>query len=466
MTIYILGGGPTGMAVAQGLMDSGNFDFVVFDSSSQFGGLATTIKWEGVGLHDLGPHKLFTLDDKLMNRVRSLLPPDNWITRKKVSSIFMGGKFLPYPPSPLSLIGIYGPFKFLRMSIGFLIAKLSLPLRKKPVSFEEDLMGRVGPQLYQILFEPIAKKIWGNPKELSLKLSEGRIQTPSIMEILSNLLGKRKVSKFEALTFEYPKGGLIGLWNAIVGAGKELNFRAKARVSNMEIRDKRISKFELKTSEGIEEISLGHDDFVVSTLPITQTYGMIASYMEENLLETAIESIVLNDLALVFFHVDTSELFSESWIFVPDPDIIFHRVSEQNSFDPEMVKQGSIVCVEVMLTGEKERYVDRESALIAECKEDLKKLTKVNFSVTASKVIILKNSYPVYKVGFEKPLENIISQLDSLENFRSVGRQGSYNYIGTLDAMDIGFGFTRWYNDFKSDWESERLRTNNYPVLD
>jgi len=71
MTIYILGGGPTGMAVAQGLMDSGNYDFVVFESNSQFGGLATTINWEGVGLHDLGPHKLFTLDDTLMNRVNS-----------------------------------------------------------------------------------------------------------------------------------------------------------------------------------------------------------------------------------------------------------------------------------------------------------------------------------------------------------------------------------------------------------
>lgn len=466
MTIYILGGGPTGMAVAQGLMDSGNYDFVVFESNSQFGGLATTINWEGVGLHDLGPHKLFTLDDTLMNRVKNLLPPDKWITRKKVSSIFMGGKFLPYPPSPLSLIGIYGPLKFLRMSLGFLIAKITLPFRKKPISFEEDLMGRVGSQLYQILFEPIAKKIWGNPKELSLKLSEGRIQTPSIIEILSNLLGRRKQSKFEALSFEYPKGGLIELWNAIHSSGKELNFRSNVRVSNIEIEDKKIKSFEVKTSVGVEEIVLSHDDFVVSTLPITQTYGMVATYMEENLLDTAVESIVLNDLALVFFHIDSNELFGESWIFVPDPEIIFHRVSEQNSFDPAMVKLGSIVCAEVMLTGEKERYLNLKDVLISECEKDLKKLTKMDFSILASKVIVLKNSYPVYKVGFEKSLEKLIAQLDRIDNFKTVGRQGSYNYIGTLDAMDIGFGFTRWYNDLKLNWESERIRTNNYPVLD
>ena len=378
----------------------------------------------------------------------------------------MAGKFLPYPPSPLSLIGIYGPLKFLRMSFGFLIAKITLPFRKKPISFEEDLMGRVGSQLYQILFEPIAKKIWGNPKELSLKLSEGRIQTPSIIEILSNLLGRRKQSKFEALSFEYPKGGLIELWDAIHSSGKELNFRSNVRVSNIEIKDKKIKSFEVKTSVGIEEIVLSHDDFVVSTLPITQTYGMVATYMKENLLDTAVESIVLNDLALVFFHIDSIELFSESWIFVPDPEIIFHRVSEQNSFDPAMVKLGSIVCAEVMLTGEKERYLDLKDVLISECEKDLKKLTKMDFSILASKVIVLKNSYPVYKVGFEKSLEKLISQLDSIDNFKTVGRQGSYNYIGTLDAMDIGFGFTRWYNDLKLNWESERIRTSNYPVLD
>jgi protoporphyrinogen oxidase len=466
MTIYILGGGPTGMAVAQGLMDSGNYDFVVFESNSQFGGLATTIKWEGVGLHDLGPHKLFTLDDTLMKRVKNLLPPDRWITRKKISSIFMGGKFLPYPPSPLSLIGIYGPLKFLRMSFGFLIAKLTLPLRKRPISFEEDLKGRVGYQLYQVLFEPIAKKIWGNPKELSLKLSEGRIQTPSVIEILTNILGRRKQSKFEALSFEYPKGGLIEIWNAIHNSGKELNFRSNVRVSKLEIKDKKIVSFEVKTSAGVEEIILGDNDFVVSTLPIVQTYAMIASNMQENLMETAIESIVLNDLALVFFHVDSSELFSESWIFVPDPEIVFHRVSEQNSFDPDMVKNGSIVCAEVMLTGKKERYLNLKDALMSECEKDLKKLTKMDFSILDSKVMVLKNSYPVYKIGFEKSLEHLISQLDSIENFRTVGRQGSYNYIGTLDAMDIGFGFTRWYNGFKLNWESERNRTSNYPVLD
>lgn len=466
MTIYILGGGPTGLAVAQGLIDSGNYDFVVFDSSSQFGGLATTVNWNGVGLHDLGPHKLFTLDEKLMERVKSLLSPEKWITRKKVSSIFMGGKFLPYPPSPLSLIGIYGPFKFFRMSFGFLMAKLATPVRKKPISFEEDLKGRVGSQLYQILFEPIAKKIWGNPKELSLKLSEGRIQTPSILEILSNLVGKRKQSKFEALSFEYPKDGLIEIWNAIVGNGKESNFRLNVRVSNMEIKNKKISKFELKTPEGIQEITVDVDDFVVSTLPITQTYGMLASSIEENLLHLADGAVVLNDLALVFFHVDTPELFSESWIFVPDPEVIFHRLSEQNSFDPGMVKYGSIVCAEVMLTGEKERYLNLNDELIAACERDIKKLTKSNFSTLASKVIVLKNSYPVYKIGFEKSLERLISQLDSLENFKSIGRQGSYNYIGTLDAMDIGFGFTRWYSDFKTNWESERIRTSNYPVLD
>ncbi len=35
-------------------------------------------------------------------------------------------------------------------------------------------------------------------------------------------------------------------------------------------------------------------------------------------------------------------------MFVPDDKIIFHRVSEQESFDPEMTGDRSVVCCEVM----------------------------------------------------------------------------------------------------------------------
>ena len=59
MTTFILGAGPTGMATADGLIDSKVGDFVVLEKGPRIGGLAQTLDWQGVGKHDLGPHKIF-----------------------------------------------------------------------------------------------------------------------------------------------------------------------------------------------------------------------------------------------------------------------------------------------------------------------------------------------------------------------------------------------------------------------
>jgi protoporphyrinogen oxidase len=91
---------------------------------------------------------------------------------------------------------------------------------------------------------------------------------------------------------------------------------------------------------------------------------------------------------------------------------------------------------------------------------------KTHFTVYSSKIIVLKKSYPVYKIGYEQRLNQVVSQLDNIINYRTIGRQGSFNYIGTLDSMDIGYGAANWLIDSKSNWDDERSRTSHYPVLD
>ena len=216
MTVYILGGGPAGLAVAHGLAEGGNTDFVLIERGGSLGGLAQTLSWGDIGDHDLGPHKIFTLDEQLRQRVEDLLPPEDWLTRDKLSSIFMNGHFLDYPPSPFSLSKAFGLATFIRMTLGYGVARLrGLTGKREPATFAEDLEDRVGGPLYRVLFEPIARKLWGDPGNLDVKLSRGRVQTPSLTEVLGRLLKLRKESDFEALTFRYPRGGLQRLWSAI-----------------------------------------------------------------------------------------------------------------------------------------------------------------------------------------------------------------------------------------------------------
>lgn len=475
MTVYILGGGPAGLAVADGLAEGSHIPFTVIEQDSNLGGLAQTLRWNDYGFHDLGPHKIFTLDKSLMARVENLLPQQAWLTRPKKSSIFIRGHFLPYPPSPFSLIGIYGTGSFLKMALDYATARIK-PMRKTGAgNFEEDLKGRLGTGLYEALFKPIALKLWGEPTQLDSKLSQGRVQTPSLTELIGRLLGVRSSSDFEALEFLYPRGGLQKIWESIVNKTPHQGaYLTNQKVTRIIAENGRVIGLRLRdVCTGEEnEIDLEEEAFVFSTLPL----GEIPELMEGAL--TAVTSALikkvvnLNDLILVFLKVDKPSLLDESWVFVPDPEISFHRLSEQESFDPEMTPGGSIICCEIMSSDIRPIGELSDEELVASAMEGLSKMGYTGFSILDQRIIRLPSSYPVYRSGFEEALEKILGELDSLDNFRTIGRQGAFNYIGTLDAMDVGYGAAQWIitngrlAGAKASWQEERHRTSHYPVVD
>jgi protoporphyrinogen oxidase len=172
MKVIILGAGPAGLALAEKISSESNHQIILIDAGAQVGGLAQTLSWGNFGSHDLGPHKLFTINKNLEKKVHSLLPEQGWLTQIKKSRIFMNGYFLPYPPSPFSLVHVFGPIPFLKMgfSYGFSLLK-SILIHTRKLTFEQDLTSRIGKELYQALFRPIALKLWGDPKTLDSKLS-------------------------------------------------------------------------------------------------------------------------------------------------------------------------------------------------------------------------------------------------------------------------------------------------------
>ncbi|MBC7456936.1 MAG: NAD(P)-binding protein [Bdellovibrionaceae bacterium] len=468
MKVYILGAGPAGLAVADGLTDNKKGNFILLEKGPNLGGLAQTVKWNQIGSHDLGPHKIFSLDQALVNRVENLLPNQDWLTREKVSSIYMKGHYLPYPPSPFSLAGVFGLPAFVRMVIGYGFAKISSMVSSAEAeTFEEDLSGRVGRPLYEHLFKPIAVKLWGDPKTLDVKLSKGRVQTPSLLEVLGRLLKIKKSSQFEALTFRYPKGGLGRIWQAIAtksqAQGKIL---LEHEVTGLEFEGRKISQILFKSNGVDGKFEIGPDDQVVSTLPLNHTIKIMSKALPPHFQGLAEKVVDLNDLLLVFLHVEQTSLLKESWVFIPDPDVIFHRISEQESFDPAMTTDGSIVCCEIMSSKIRPLAGKSDGELSSLAVDGLRSMGYL-FKVLDQKVIRLPKSYPVFGSGFEAGLAEIIQRLDQFENFRSIGRQGAFNYIGTMDAMDIGYGYANWIKTAQAQpWKEERERTNHYPVLD
>ena len=110
-----------------------------------------------------------------------------------------------------------------------------------------------------------------------------------------------------------------------------------------------------------------------------------------------------------------------------------------------------------------------DEELIASAKQGREMMGYRDLVILDQRLIRLPASYPVLTKGFEPVLEQILAEMDELGNFRTIGRHGAFNYIGTLDAMDVGYGAADWLTTRKGSagsWKEERERTRHYPVLD
>jgi hypothetical protein len=168
------------------------------------------------------------------------------------------------------------------------------------------------------------------------------------------------------------------------------------------------------------------------------------------------------DLVLVFVH--TSEKLNEvSWLFVPDPELLTHRVSSQSAFDPDMVANGDIICLE---------YMDRDcnihdTEILEIAKKELFAIYGTKVEVLGIKSIRLKDSYPKFTAIDLDANEKKLEEVASIRNLLSIGRHGAAQYVGSLDAFDMGLKTSKWSTNPTAESQNfYRETTSNYPILD
>ena len=102
--VVIIGAGPAGLTAAYYLLkQSKEYSVVVIEKDNQVGGISKTVCYDGNRM-DLGGHRFFTKDNKVMNLWTEILPLDKdetndkiLIERPRLSRIYYNKKFFDYP---------------------------------------------------------------------------------------------------------------------------------------------------------------------------------------------------------------------------------------------------------------------------------------------------------------------------------------------------------------------------------
>ena len=296
--VVIIGAGPAGITAAYELLkDQDQYEIIILEASDKVGGISRTVR-HGQNRIDIGGHRFFSKDDRVMEWWRGILEyqgapskddlllgresrlveggPDPeqtdevFLIRHRVSRIYYKGKFFDYPISmkPQTFINM----GFLTsMKAGF--SYLGSCMHKLPeTSLENFYINRFGKKLYSMFFEGYTEKLWGrHPRDISADWGAQRVKGLSIWALVKNVFGKlipkknREVETSLIEEFYYPKHGPGQLWEKALATAQEKGAKVVfgAKVTRIDLDENgRI------TTVRYEDGSSYEADEVISSMPI------------------------------------------------------------------------------------------------------------------------------------------------------------------------------------------------------
>jgi len=424
-------------------MELGGNRLILLETLDSVGGLSRSIKHDGYSF-DLGAHQIHTENRTVIDFLKKILKEDLFILNKKASHVFLG-RYLNYPLGIRDILFSLPLHVSVPCFLSFLMQTIrNVFIEKQEDSCESWMISHFGKRMYEIYFKPYTRKVWGKPpSELDALVAKERVAVEGLLDVLLAAFSKRIIryknhyhlphSPYQKI-FYYPKNGIGQLSDLMSdfirdkGAELHLNSTVSSVVHNG-------NGYTVTTQDG----TAYQGDVAVSTIPITHLKGMLEKSSGR---EKPEETLEFRSIVFLFLAVKKEGISDNHWIYFPDKDCVFQRVTEPKNFSPHLVPKGhSSVCVEipcdykdavwnrdlndlyetVITTMEHKRYLKREDVQ--------------HYWLTKEKY-----AYPTNTLSFASQLKAIRNYIDTFPQLYSIGRQGNFSYINIDDVMLMGFG--------------------------
>ncbi len=458
MRIVILGAGVSGLCAGWKLSQKGH-EVTVVEKNGHVGGLASSFRYRNYAV-DYGPHKIYTQMTDVLDSMKELLG-DDLLAHPKKSKVRLRGANLDYPIQVGQVLTKLSPLVTLPIGVSFLASTV---FKGPDRTYEEYIVNRFGRATYELVFKELAEKVWGDPKTLDADLAKARLSAPSMVELLKrSLLGDKGQKEIHAKTFFYPRKGEQQLSDRMVEEIQKNGGRVltKTQPESFRIENARIK--EVKLNNGALAA-----DFVVSTLPIEQLPKIAGSASEA---QRAASNLKYRALVLLFILVKRPRMFEESFIFYPEKEYLFNRLSEQKAFSEETVpdKDRTLLCAEITCESDDPLFSLSDADVFERAFLGLKKACGLRREEVEE--IFTKRHpsvYPVYSVGYKKNLETVLDALDPVENLLTIGRRGLFNYNNVDHCFDMAFKAADHIHmgGTLSQWKEKREAFSKYVIID
>ena len=258
LELYILGGGPAGVALSYYAYKN-NIDFKLFEASSQIGGNCRTIT-HGDFKYDTGAHRLHDKNKKVTRLIKSVLKED-LLKVSAPSQIYLDSKKLSFPFQLNHIINELSWNELKKIVIENIFNRIKNSREFK--NFRALSYKRYGKTLADLFLINYTEKLWGTSADsLNVRVSGDRLKNLKLSTFIKkNILGSNYKSKHLEGSFYYPKHGFGTIFESLKN-GIEKNICLNSPIGRISHKNKLIKEIKIGDKKTIKV------NQVISTLPL------------------------------------------------------------------------------------------------------------------------------------------------------------------------------------------------------
>jgi len=465
--VVVLGGGVAGLAAGYYLSRAG-YGVTIVEKAPGVGGLCASFESHGFTL-DHGPHKLYSVVPGVLDEIRSILG-DDLIEHQKKQRVRLLGKYLNYPLSLGNLLPLLGPWRAGKLGLDYALAMAGgIVNGKEPSSYEDYFLRRFGRGVYELVFEPLAWKVWGDPKLLAAELARARVPSGGATELILRLLKLKENSEnVDAPFFYYPKGG-FGTWPETLA--REIRHKGGRVITSatplgLVRQGGRVSAVEIEHAGSTRQLPC---EILVSSVPIPVLAELLLPGDRE--VEEETRALRFRNLCLVYLVWTHDRLLDDHWIFFPERRYPFNRLFEQKAMSADLgPPEKTVICCDLTCDEDDDVWRATDEALVARCRDSLVELgLSTPDRLETGFVRRVRGFYPVYSIDYRERLNRLYERLQVAENLIPTGRLGMFNYNNSDHCLDMGrfisveLGAGRKPKDV---WTALEARVRTYRIVD
>ena len=415
--MIILGAGLAGLSAAYHLADS-----VVYEGSAVVGGHAKSNTKNGFTF-DEGIHVLHTKNEYVLSLLDG--PAHAGLaSHEREAWIYHYGTLTRYPFQA----NTYGlPLEVVKECLtGFI--QNDFP-NERFETYADWLYYQFGRGITDRFMIPYSIKFWGvHPRELTTEWVSVRHPRPSLDEVISGALGDQKKGFGVNATFHYPQRGGFG---AIGEALAEAVGRQRIRLG---MRATRIDLAERKIEFNGGELVLPYRA-LISTIPLPDLVAITADLPAP--IRAAADQLRATSILAVNLGIDRPNLTEKHWIYYPEEDYLFFRVSFPMNKAAGMAPAGTSSIAAEIAHGNG-RSVDR-SGVVPRVVEDLRRSGVLQSSdqVVFQDTIDIRYAYIIHDKQRKPAVRAIRAHFKEHEVY-PCGRYGDWGYLWSDEAILSG----------------------------